>query len=149
MGVQLHILGVPPTQLRLESLKVLSRLRRILEFKHWLDYTQAYCHRREEPPYKLLFDCFALGAPLSVLLDLLGSPSPSHLNVDVDTFDFVAVSLAEREKFFSSCLHRIQLLEVQGRLAFGEVLRLDDLFGGTSSGFLKVRNISSRYVSRC
>ncbi|KAJ8090389.1 hypothetical protein AAF712_006676 [Marasmius tenuissimus] len=146
MGVQLHILGIAPTQLRLESLKVLSRLRRILEFKHWLDYTQAYCHRREEPPYKLLFDCFALGAPLSVLLDLLGSPSPSHLNVDVDTFDFVAVSLAEREKFFSSFLHRIQLLEVQGRLAFGEVLRLDDLFGGTSSGFLKVLKTVQRVL---
>ncbi|KAL0570232.1 hypothetical protein V5O48_011740 [Marasmius crinis-equi] len=146
MGVQFRILGVPSAQLRLESLKILSRLRRILEFKHWLDYTQAYCHRREEPPYKLLFDCFALGAPLGVLLDLLGSPSPSHLNVDVNTFDFVGVSLAEREKFFSSFIYRIQLLEIQNRIAFGEVLRLEDLFEGTSTGFLKVLKTVQRVL---
>ncbi|KAF9265052.1 hypothetical protein L218DRAFT_924853 [Marasmius fiardii PR-910] len=146
MSVQLRILGVPSAQLRLESLKVYSRLRRILEFKHWLEYTQAYCHRKEEPPYKLLFDCFALGASLGILLDLLGSPAPNHLNVDVETFDFIGVSLAEREKFFSSFLHRIQLLEVQGKLPFGEVLRPEDFFGGSSSGFMKVLKTVSRIL---
>ncbi|KAI3608695.1 hypothetical protein WG66_003719 [Moniliophthora roreri] len=146
MTLQLRALGAPSPQLRLESFKVFSRLERIIEFKRWLDYTRIYCHQKEEPTHKILFDCFALGAPLGILLDLLGSPSSSYTNAYVETFDFVGVKQAERESFFASFLQRIHLLEVQGRLPFGEVLHLEDLFEGSASGFMKVLKTVQRVL---
>ncbi|KAK7029504.1 hypothetical protein VNI00_014537 [Paramarasmius palmivorus] len=146
MALQLRVLGTPSPQLRLEALKVFCRLERILEFKPWLDYTRIYCHQKEEPTYKLLFDCFALGAPLGVLLDLLGSPASSRIIANVETFDFVGTLLSDRESFFASFLQRVHLLEVQGRLSFGEVVRVDDLFEGSTSGFMKVLRTVQRVL---
>jgi len=133
----------PTEQLCLESTKILAKLDLILEFRPWLNWTRYLLHRKfkEEPPFRVLFDCFALGASLGVLLDLLGSPAPSHLSVNLDKFDF-HLDPAEREKYFASFIHRVNLLEVQGKLRYGEVLRVEDLFGGTSSGFMKVRHLS-------
>ncbi|KAE9403429.1 hypothetical protein BT96DRAFT_990287 [Gymnopus androsaceus JB14] len=81
-----------------------------------------------------------------VLLDLLGSPAPSYLSVDVEDFDF-DLSLAERERFVQSFIQRVHLLEVQGRLSYGEVLRVEDMFNGTSSGFMKVLKTVNRILA--
>ncbi|KAJ7585178.1 TKL/TKL-ccin protein kinase [Mycena floridula] len=124
----------PPDSLRLESSAILARLWLIIEFKPWLDYTRLYLHLKHEQPVKLLWDCFALGAPLCTLLNLLGAPTP---NSSLDKFNF-DLAMADRERFVISFIQRVQMLEVQGRLAYGEVLRMEDLFGGTSAGFFKV-----------
>ncbi|THV01710.1 hypothetical protein K435DRAFT_775967 [Dendrothele bispora CBS 962.96] len=134
----LRVPRAPTEQLCIESTKILAKLELIVEFRPWLNWTRYLLHRKykDEPPLKVLFDCFALGASLGVLLDLLGSPAPSHLSVDLDKFDF-HLELSDREKFFSSFIQRVGFLEMQGKLRYGEVLRVEDLFGGTSSGFMK------------
>ncbi|KAH7871132.1 uncharacterized protein C8R40DRAFT_1122895 [Lentinula edodes] len=142
MNCHLQVPRAPTDLLRLESIKILARLELIIEFRPWIT---AKSHRRE-PAYRVLFDCFSLGAPLGVLLDLLGSPAPSYLNVDVDSFNF-GLSLAERERFVQSFIQRVNILEIQGRLSYGEVLRVDDLFNGTSSGFMKVLKTVNRILS--
>ncbi|KAJ4480939.1 hypothetical protein J3R30DRAFT_3287727 [Lentinula aciculospora] len=143
MSDDLRAPRAPTELLRLESIKILARLELIIEFRPWITAKSYY---RKEPAYKVLFDCFSLGAPLGVLLDLLGSPAPSHLSVDVDNFDF-GLSLAKRQKFAESFIQRIHTLEIQGNVSYGEVLRVEDLFNATSSGFMKVLKTVSRVLS--
>ncbi|KAF5332436.1 hypothetical protein D9758_015100 [Tetrapyrgos nigripes] len=134
----------PTEHLCLESTKILTKLQLIAEFTYWLDHTRD-CLHRNEAPFKILFDCFAVGASLGVLLDLLGSPVPSHLSVDVETSDF-QLGMPDREKFFSNFIQRVHFLEIQGKPRYGEVLRIEDLFGGTSSGFMKVLKTVQRLL---
>ncbi|KAF5317899.1 hypothetical protein D9758_017808 [Tetrapyrgos nigripes] len=134
----------PTEHLCLESTKFLAKLQLIAEFKHWLDHTRD-CLHRNEPSFKILFDCFAVGASLGVLLDLPGSPAPSHLSVDVETSDF-QLGMPDREKFFANFTQRVHFLEIQGKPRYGEVLRIEDLFGGTSSGFMKVLKTVQRLL---
>jgi hypothetical protein len=128
----------PTDQLRLESFKTFSRLQLILEFKPWLDFSREYIRRRVESPYLLLWDCICFGAPLNTLLELLGSPTPRHLAFQVDEFDF-SLSVKQREEFFGSFIQRVQALELQGHLSFGEVLRVGDFTAGLNPGFFRVR----------
>ncbi|KAJ3972535.1 TKL/TKL-ccin protein kinase [Lentinula raphanica] len=130
----------PTDSLRLESIKILAKLDLIIEFRPWLP-THSY---RCEPAYRILFDCFSIGAPLGILLDLLGSPAPS--NVNVDNFNF-GLSFLERQNHVQDFIQRVHMLELQGRLPFGEVLRIEDLFNGTSLGFMKVLKTVNRILS--
>lgn len=125
----------PSDQLRLDCVKILPRLRLIIEFRPWLEHARVF----PETPFTLVWNCFAFGASLCTLLDLLGSSLAGHSYIDVDKFDLqVGGAFVNRERAFSQFIQRVQLLEVQGRLRYGEVLRTDDLFGGTSAGFAKV-----------
>lgn len=128
----------PTDQLRLESFKTFSRLQLITEFKPWVDFSRDYVQRRVDSPYFLLWDCICLGAPLNTLLELLGSHTPRHLAFQVDEFDF-SLSVKQREEFFASFIQRVQALESQGRLSFGEVLRVADFTAGLNAGFFRVR----------
>ncbi|KAF9074431.1 hypothetical protein BDP27DRAFT_1317072 [Rhodocollybia butyracea] len=134
------MIRAPSDQLRFEATKILARLALIIEFRPWInpDY-------RQEPPYRTLYECFSLGRPLGVLLDLLGSPAPSHFSVHIEDFDF-DLSLPEREQFIQNFIQRIQLLEAQGRISYGEVLRVEDVLNGTSSGFMKVLKTVTRIL---
>lgn len=127
----------PSEHLRRESFIALSRLQLVFEFKLWLDYSKDHVQRRVDSPYFLLWDCILFGAPLNTLLELIGSPTPRHLVVTVDEFDF-NLSVQQRELFFSNFIQRTQLLEAQGRLAYGEVLRLEDFTSGLNGGYLRV-----------
>ncbi|KAF5382664.1 hypothetical protein D9615_002721 [Tricholomella constricta] len=127
----------PPDHLRLQSFQILSRLELIQEFRLWLDYTRYHVFRKRHTPLELLWDCFAFGAPLGTLLNLLGSPSPSHIVQHLENFDF-GIGVEEREVYFASFIQRVQLLEVQGRLPYGEVLRCEDFLSASSSAFAKV-----------
>ncbi|KAJ3742898.1 TKL/TKL-ccin protein kinase [Lentinula detonsa] len=140
MNDDLRAPRTPTDSLRLESIKILAKLELIIEFKSWIP-AQSY---QKQPAYERLFDCFSLGAPLGILLDLLGSPAPS--NVDVDNFDF-SLSFAEREEYMRKFIQRVHVLELQGRLSFGEVMRVEDLFNGTSLGFMKVLKTVNRILS--
>jgi len=86
-------------------------------------------------PFSTLWHCFALGAPLCVLLDLLGTPS-LHTQEGWERGDN---QLLEQEQLMKSFIDGIQLLEIQGKLPYGEVCRVEDLFQGTHQGFSKVR----------
>ncbi|KAJ6620438.1 hypothetical protein B0H10DRAFT_2215964 [Mycena sp. CBHHK59/15] len=134
----------PSDHLRRESARILPRLRLIIEFRPWLEYTKHSKHTRS--PVTLLWETFALGASLCTLLNLLGSPLPRDLNIDPDKSDF-GLGLPHREKFFTNFIQRVQLLELQQRLSFGEVLRVQDLFGGTNSGFAKVLKTVERVLN--
>lgn len=127
----------PPDHLRLQSFQILSRLQLIHQFRPWLDFTRYHVYRKHHTPSELLWDCFSFGAPLGTLLNLLGSPSPSHLVEHVEDFNF-GIGMEEREVYFTSFIQRVHLLEVQGRLPYGEVLRCDDFLSTASAAFAKV-----------
>ncbi|RDB14785.1 Serine/threonine-protein kinase STY46 [Hypsizygus marmoreus] len=130
----------PPDHLRLHAFQILSRLSLISAFRPWLTHTQLVApHKYDTPPFELLFHCFAFGAPLGTLLTLLGSPAPSHLVQRADEFDWsVGMAREEREMYFESFVQRVGMLEVQGRVPYGEVLRCEDFLSGTCAGFAKV-----------
>jgi hypothetical protein len=58
--------------------------------------------------------------------------------VQVHEFDF-SLPLKQRQEFFASFIQRVQALESQGRLSFGEVLRVEDFTSGLNAGFSRVR----------
>ncbi|KAJ7255043.1 TKL/TKL-ccin protein kinase [Mycena haematopus] len=134
----------PPDILRREARRIGARLDLIIEFRPWLEYIKRTKHTTS--PFTLLWETFALGAPLGTLLNLLGSPSPRDLTLDSDKPD-LGLGLPHREKYFTNFIQRVQLLELQQRLPFGEVLRVQDLFGGTSSGFAKVLKTVGRVLN--
>ncbi|KAJ7731934.1 TKL/TKL-ccin protein kinase [Mycena maculata] len=134
----------PSNHLRRESARILPRLRLIIEFRPWLEYAKRTKHPTSS--FALLWETFALGASLATLLDLLGSPPPRDLQIDADKSD-LGLGLPHREKYFTNFIQRIQLLELQNKLPFGEVLRVQDLFGGTNSGFAKVLKTVERVLN--
>lgn len=134
----------PPDHLRLQSFQILSRLRLINEFRPWLEYTRYHVFRKHHSPFELLWDCFSFGAPLGTLLTLHGSPAPTHLVVHVEAFDF-GIDIEKREEYFKSFILRVQMLEMQGRVPYGEVLRFDDFLNPTNSAFTK----ASPGIFRC
>ncbi|CAA7262791.1 unnamed protein product [Cyclocybe aegerita] len=142
----LHPPRASTDHLRLESFKTLSRLQLIFEFRPWLEYSREYTRRRVNSPYFLLWDCICFGAPLNTLLELIGSPTPRHLAVTADDFDF-GLPIAERLPFFHSFIHRVQLLESQEKLSYGEVLKVEDFTAGLNAGFLRVLNTINRVLN--
>jgi len=132
----------PTEQLRLESFKTVSRLRLVEAFRPWLDFSRDYVKRPTISPYFHLWDCICFGAPLNTLLELLSSPTPRHLTEDPYECDF-NIPCDRRLLFFQSFIQRVQNLEIQGRLTFGEVLRVEDFTTGTSSGFSRVSLFAS------
>jgi hypothetical protein len=138
VAASLHPPRAPPDHLRLQSFLVLSRLKSIRAFDSWLEYTRLYVYGRRNPtPIELLWHCFSFGAPLCTLLNLLGSPSPPDLKVSPEDFDF-GISIEGRELYFLSFIQRVQTLEMQGRLTYGEVLRGEEFLSGTCPAFAKV-----------
>ncbi|KAF8169113.1 hypothetical protein K438DRAFT_2024728 [Mycena galopus ATCC 62051] len=136
----------PSDALRREAQRIFARLDLIIEFRPWLEYIKRTKHTTA--PFPLLWETFALGASLATLLDLLGSPSPRDIlvTIDPDKPD-IGLGLPHREKYFTNFIQRVQLLELQQKLPFGEVLRVQDLFGGTLSGFSKVLKTVGRVLN--
>ncbi|CAK5271870.1 unnamed protein product [Mycena citricolor] len=139
----LHAPKAPSDHLRRESARVLSRLSLIIEFRPWLEHVRS-CKPRSSGSHSgffLLWEIFALGAPLSTLLNLLSSPPFGARDQELTSIDWekpeLGLGLPHREKWFSHFIQRVQLLELQGVIALGEVLRVQDLFAGTNSGFAK------------
>lgn len=141
----------PSPALRLEALKILSRLELIPEFRSYLYVKNAANRDRSHNPVRVLWDCFSLGKPLCILLDLLGSPSglgnrlasPNEVNVDTE----------ESDLYLQNFIDRLQLLEIKGWLSYGEVMRASDLWDGTSTSFTRVSNLylflSKLTIIRC
>jgi len=132
-----------PDHLRLQSFQILSRLELIRQFRPWLDLTRYHVYRRHRAPSALLWDCFSFGAPLGTLLSLLGSPAPSDLVQHVEDFDF-GIGVEARVAYFRAFIQRVQLLEMQGMLPYGEVLRCEDFWSDSSAAFAKVCSSPSK-----
>ncbi|KAJ7030108.1 TKL/TKL-ccin protein kinase [Mycena alexandri] len=144
----------PPDTLRREAWRILARLDLIIEFRPWLDHIKHTKHTVvANSPFVLLWETFALGASLATLLNLLGSAPPRDLTIDAaasaekDLKTEFGLGLPHREKYFTNFIQRVQLLELQQKIPFGEVLRVQDLFGGTNSGFAKVLKAVSRVLT--
>lgn len=131
-----------PDTLRFNCLITAQKLKLIPEFSHWLELSleiqSAALRTRNRPitPYDILWQCFCLGKPLCVLLDLLGTPSGRAL--ESVTHHHGNETTEESETWVKSFIDRVQLLEAQGRLSYGEVFRVEDLCNGTFPGFAKV-----------
>ncbi|KAJ7715264.1 TKL/TKL-ccin protein kinase [Mycena metata] len=144
----------PSDTLRREAWRILARLDLIIEFRPWLDHIKHTKHTVvANSPFVLLWETFALGASLATLLNLLGSAPPRDLTIDAafsaekDLKTEFGLGLPHREKYFTNFIQRVQLLELQQQIPFGEVLRVQDLFGGTNSGFAKVLKTVSRVLT--
>ncbi|KAJ6542835.1 TKL/TKL-ccin protein kinase [Mycena capillaripes] len=133
----------PSDTLRREARRILARLDLIIEFRPWLEHIKHT--KRTTSSFTLLWETFALGVSLATLLNLLSAPSPRDLTLDADKSDF-GLGLPHREKYFTNFIQRVQLLELQQKIPFGEVLRVQDLFGGTNSGFAKVLKTVERVL---
>ena len=124
-------LGSLPEHMRAQCARILPRLQLIPEFQPWIDVAlerislNAYTRPTTQAALTL-WHCFALGAPLCVLLDLLG-----HSNRQI--------SDSSPEALVRIFIEGVLLLEAKRELPHGEILRLEDLFGGTHQGFAKVR----------
>ena len=129
MSVKLSPPRAPTDQLRLESFRVLSRLLLITELRPWLGSSSSA--GTPGSAFQTLWTCLTLGAPLCALLNML---APPYIDVDVD-YD---LPLDGRMTFFTNFIERVKLLEMQGRLTYGEVLRVEDMYGETCTGFAKV-----------
>ncbi|KIM89875.1 hypothetical protein PILCRDRAFT_812658 [Piloderma croceum F 1598] len=135
----------PPDHLRVQCVRVLPRLQLIPEFRRWLpisSQTTSLLRKSQHTAYNTLWHCFYLGAPLCVLLDLLGSPSSANVYEDLD-LDNIQI---EQERMMKSFISRVRLMETQGKLPYGEVLREEDLFKGTHQGFAKVLRTVDRLL---
>jgi len=133
----------PPDHLLVQCALILPRLQLIPEFRLWLQIssqTTSLLKTSKHSAYYTLWHCFYLGAPLCVLLDLLGSPSSANVYEDLDLSD--NIQTLEQERMMKSFISRVRLLETQGKLPYGEVLREEDLFKGTHQGFAKVRDLN-------
>ncbi|KAL0952854.1 hypothetical protein HGRIS_007077 [Hohenbuehelia grisea] len=144
----------PSDKLRLDAFRIFARLEHIPELQSWITliktaataqsraHNLSYTH--EARYYRLMWDCVALGAPLCVLLDLLGSPSSANgLYFDPDE---PGAQPGDREKMFGHFIQRVHVLEIQGRMAYGEVLRVDDFVRGSASGFGKILGTVERVL---
>lgn len=120
----------PSELLRLDSFRILSRLLLVVEFQPWFG-REARCGEPDQA-YRILWECFSLGAPLWTLLNLL---SPPYHRV---AFEF-GLPMDERVAFFTQFIERVRFLEIQGLLPYGEVLRVDDMFARSNTGFARVR----------
>lgn len=128
----------PSDQLCLECTGILARLSLIPELESWLHLEDSSIHKTGNgSAFHTLWNVFSLGAPLCTLLDLLGTPAAHKHYAATDQCD-LNIALTDRQKFVTSFIQRVQLLEIQQRLPYGEVVRTDDLFNGSSSGFAKV-----------
>jgi hypothetical protein len=131
-----------PESLKLYSSSILSRLSLIVEFQPWLSYTRLFIHNgKRQPPIKVLWDCFSLGAPLCTLLVLLGSPNPPHLKSYSGSgggLSFFDIGEEERRAFVESWVERVRVMEMRDLLGYGEAVWAEDLFGGEVLGFAKV-----------
>ncbi|KAJ8516304.1 hypothetical protein ONZ45_g6390 [Pleurotus djamor] len=139
----------PSSQLKLQCFSTLSRLELIPELRPWLD--QAYFYNDNDPEiqqslraFRVVWAVVALGAPLTALLDILG-PGPWSLAAPVVN-EVANSTLNLQRSFFSNFILRVQALEVQRTIPFGEVLRPDDLHGRTCAGFHKILRTVERVL---
>ncbi|EJD05232.1 uncharacterized protein FOMMEDRAFT_154445 [Fomitiporia mediterranea MF3/22] len=124
------------------SAQLLPRLRRIPEYRCWLPSGYEIDTAVWNPPGRktaqtsTLWHCLAQGAPLIILLDLLGSKTggSSLAYKSEDNKDSQAVAAG----FVVEFQRRVEILEAQGHLSYGEVFRVHEFLSGSCSEFIKV-----------
>ncbi|KDQ54702.1 hypothetical protein JAAARDRAFT_401926 [Jaapia argillacea MUCL 33604] len=141
MNISHSITAVPAFDVRVQSIRILLRLRAIPETKPWFSSFPVHHHL-----YHLaLWEAFSLGAPLCILLELLGAPSFNNFNGIEGSYGIDPDS-DHREKLLVDFIQRVRLLEIQGRLPYGEAFRAEDLLDRTISGFMKVLRVVERVL---
>ncbi|KAL5520253.1 hypothetical protein ACEPAG_9466 [Sanghuangporus baumii] len=140
-----------PRSLKDLSAQLLPRLRLIPEFRCWLPpaYIVDNCSWDILEPKTsqalTLWNSLSQGTPLLILLDLLGSKTGGNSLVyegnkgDEDNQSTNAVFIAE-------FLRRVEILEIQGRLSYGEIFRVEEFLSGSCSGFIKVLKLVQRVL---
>ena len=135
-----------PRPLKDLSAQLLPRLRLIPEFRCWLSpsYAVDNCTWDALEPKTsatlTLWESLSQGAPLLILLDLLGSKTSGSSLVyegNKGNDDDPTMNTA----FIAEFLRRVDILEIQSRLSYGETFRVEEILDGSCSGFLKVHGI--------
>ncbi|KAI5118718.1 hypothetical protein M0805_004516 [Coniferiporia weirii] len=139
-----------PNTLKELCSSILPRLRLIPELKQWLETTAPEKHTpfHTVDPVKWLWNCFSQGAPLLTLLDLLGPKTGACLfNPPPFSAGEGPYSGEANSTLISEFLRRVELLEAQGYLNYGEVFTVNELLDGSCSGFTKVVRMVQRVLN--
>lgn len=135
-----------PRALREISAQLFPRLKLIPELRCWLPSAPEiddYLWKPSSPntsQTSVLWHTLVQGAPLIIILDLLGSKTGgSSLIKKDDDINGQAISVA----LISEFLRRVEMLEVQGHLSYGEIFKLNEFLDGSCGGFMKVRTSNS------
>ncbi|PAV15950.1 TKL TKL-ccin kinase [Pyrrhoderma noxium] len=155
--------SVFPHALRELSVYILPRLRLIPELRCWLPQSPTFQSAFSYPyssalhvydevdssdleePTKVLYNSLVQGAPLLILLDLLGSRTggSSLLYAEDEEQGGDKLSLVLIAEF----VRRIEILEAQGVLGYGESFKVAEFLSGECSGFIKVLKIVQRVLN--
>ncbi|KDQ54708.1 hypothetical protein JAAARDRAFT_196591 [Jaapia argillacea MUCL 33604] len=76
---------------------------------------------------------------------MLGAPSFNNFRGIEGSYG-ITLDGSHREKLLVEFIDRVRLFEIQGRLPYGPPLRVEDLFGGTVTGFLKILGAVERIL---
>lgn len=137
-----------PRALRDISAQLFPRLKLIPELRCWLPSAPEiddYLWRSSSPntsQASILWHTLVQGGPLVIILDLLGSKTGgSSLVQKDDDLNGQAISVA----LISEFLRRVEMLEAQGHLGYGEIFKLNEFLDGSCGGFMKVRATNSNW----
>ncbi|KAL5496173.1 hypothetical protein ACEPAH_3090 [Sanghuangporus vaninii] len=140
-----------PRSLKDLSAQLLPRLRLIPEFRCWLPpaYIVDNCSwdilESKTSQALTLWNSLSQGTPLLILLDLLGSKTGgSSLVYEGNKRDEDKQST--NASFIAEFLRRVEILEIQGRLSYGENFRVEEFLSGSCSGFIKVLKMVQRVL---
>lgn len=99
-----------------------------------------------EEPTKVLYNSLVQGAPLLILLDLLGSRTggSSLLYAEDEEQGGDKLSLVLIAEF----VRRIEILEAQGVLGYGESFKVAEFLSGECSGFIKVCEDNKTHINQ-
>ncbi|KAL4265525.1 Protein kinase domain-containing protein [Pleurotus pulmonarius] len=137
----LAIPKAPSIQLKRQCFRIFSLLQFIPELASWVEDACACQHavpKRDTSlyAYHVVWQLISCAAPLGILLDILGSlPSGSHYPLGADPL-----------ALFESFIERVRLFELEGKLPFGEVIRLEDLLGCSCTGFSRILRTVDRVL---
>lgn len=132
-----------PPALKALSIELYFRLRLIPEFCRHIapsdqDTAATTSENAQGEIVRTLWSCFVRGEPLHVLLDLLGSRNSTSASLlSLSSLDDNAYAPTQ-EELLAEFLKRVEVLEAQGVVAYGESFRANDLLDGSTGGFLKV-----------
>lgn len=124
-----------PAPLKELSVKLLSRLRLIPELRRWFSEPASGPNAPNSNPgdcVQALWNCFVQGAPLLILLDMLGPRAGDPILPRGDSLS------PNQDTAIIEFLRRLRILEIQGVVSYGESFKTEELVDGSCHGFMKV-----------
>ncbi|KIY70147.1 kinase-like protein [Cylindrobasidium torrendii FP15055 ss-10] len=121
----------PSDLLRLNSYRIINQLALIEELAPWTDTATITVNGA----YRALWTILAKGAPLCALLNMLGPPYVDSEDGNTPGRDFVQIFV-----------DRLRDYEDRKVVGMGELVQVDDIFGGTAAGYARMLKAVERVL---